>query len=356
MTWEAIGPLLYLWLKAAHIIFVIFWVAGLFLLPRYYIYHQEAAPGSRRGSALGRARAQAAQHHHHPVDDSGLAARPHPGDAGTLGKPLARHLVAVRVAAGQVAASWSACPPITAIWSATAASSPRGERPVSGRALAADERGAGSRHRDHRHAGGGEAVLNPGCDATASLASSTCLTWLWPEHNASKVVYPAVRAGNSSASSHLQICPRGNRPDSHSTRVYNASQRLEAAQPGRIGGHGGGARRRRRLDPAQAGADVLDPQDPAEARRTRSWAWARSRSCPTASASCARPIPTISPAPTTSTCRPTRSASSASGPATPSTARSAAPRRASAISASSGSPRSISTIPTPSATASISTI
>jgi len=46
LTWEAIGPLLYLWLKAAHIIFVIFWVAGLFLLPRYYIYHQEAAAGS----------------------------------------------------------------------------------------------------------------------------------------------------------------------------------------------------------------------------------------------------------------------------------------------------------------------
>jgi len=37
---------LYLWLKAGHIIFVIFWVAGLFMLPRYYIYHQESAPGS----------------------------------------------------------------------------------------------------------------------------------------------------------------------------------------------------------------------------------------------------------------------------------------------------------------------
>ena len=36
----------YLWIKAAHLIFVIFWIAGLFMLPRYYIYHQEAAPGS----------------------------------------------------------------------------------------------------------------------------------------------------------------------------------------------------------------------------------------------------------------------------------------------------------------------
>jgi putative membrane protein len=36
----------YLWLKAGHIIFVIFWMAGLFMLPRCFVYHQEAAPGS----------------------------------------------------------------------------------------------------------------------------------------------------------------------------------------------------------------------------------------------------------------------------------------------------------------------
>jgi protoporphyrinogen IX oxidase len=36
----------YAWLKAGHLIFVIFWVAGLFMLPRYYVYHQESAPGS----------------------------------------------------------------------------------------------------------------------------------------------------------------------------------------------------------------------------------------------------------------------------------------------------------------------
>ncbi len=36
----------YAWLKAAHIIFVIFWVAGLFMLPRFYVYHQESTPGS----------------------------------------------------------------------------------------------------------------------------------------------------------------------------------------------------------------------------------------------------------------------------------------------------------------------
>jgi protoporphyrinogen IX oxidase len=34
--------LAYLWVKAFHIIFVIFWMAGLFLLPRYLVHHQDA--------------------------------------------------------------------------------------------------------------------------------------------------------------------------------------------------------------------------------------------------------------------------------------------------------------------------
>lgn len=36
----------YLWVKAGHIIFVIFWMAGLFMMPRFFVYHQESAPGS----------------------------------------------------------------------------------------------------------------------------------------------------------------------------------------------------------------------------------------------------------------------------------------------------------------------
>ncbi len=35
--------MIYLWLKAGHLIFVIFWMAGLFMLPRFFVYHQEAA-------------------------------------------------------------------------------------------------------------------------------------------------------------------------------------------------------------------------------------------------------------------------------------------------------------------------
>lgn len=38
--------MLYLWLKSAHIIFVIFWMAGLFMMPRFFVYHQESAVGS----------------------------------------------------------------------------------------------------------------------------------------------------------------------------------------------------------------------------------------------------------------------------------------------------------------------
>lgn len=38
--------LAYPWVKAAHVTFVIFWMAGLFLLPRLYVYHQESTAGS----------------------------------------------------------------------------------------------------------------------------------------------------------------------------------------------------------------------------------------------------------------------------------------------------------------------
>ena len=41
----------YLWLKAGHIIFVIFWIAGLFMLPRFLVYHQETTPGSVEAAA-----------------------------------------------------------------------------------------------------------------------------------------------------------------------------------------------------------------------------------------------------------------------------------------------------------------
>ena len=36
----------YAWLKAGHVIFVIFWMAGLFMLPRQLVYMHACAPGS----------------------------------------------------------------------------------------------------------------------------------------------------------------------------------------------------------------------------------------------------------------------------------------------------------------------
>jgi len=36
----------YPWVKAAHVVFVIFWMAGMFMLPRYLVYHQEAGVGT----------------------------------------------------------------------------------------------------------------------------------------------------------------------------------------------------------------------------------------------------------------------------------------------------------------------
>jgi protoporphyrinogen IX oxidase len=41
----------YPWVKAAHVTFVIFWMAGLFILPRFYVYHHETSPGSAEDRA-----------------------------------------------------------------------------------------------------------------------------------------------------------------------------------------------------------------------------------------------------------------------------------------------------------------
>jgi protoporphyrinogen IX oxidase len=36
----------YLWVKALHIVFVVFWMAGMFMLPRYLVYQHPTEPGS----------------------------------------------------------------------------------------------------------------------------------------------------------------------------------------------------------------------------------------------------------------------------------------------------------------------
>lgn len=43
---------LYIWLKAFHLIAVIFWMAGLLYLPRLYVYHSKAVVGGELDEAL----------------------------------------------------------------------------------------------------------------------------------------------------------------------------------------------------------------------------------------------------------------------------------------------------------------
>lgn len=45
---------MYVWLKAGHIIFVVFWMAGLFILPRQLVYMHAAAPGSEEEALWAR--------------------------------------------------------------------------------------------------------------------------------------------------------------------------------------------------------------------------------------------------------------------------------------------------------------
>lgn len=45
------GSTVYLWLKAVHVVAVIFWMAGLFMLPRFLVYHMESAVGSAEDRA-----------------------------------------------------------------------------------------------------------------------------------------------------------------------------------------------------------------------------------------------------------------------------------------------------------------
>src|SRR3974390_450597 len=50
LLWHPGG--LYLWLKAVHVIAVISWMAGMFYLPRLFVYHCEAEAGSRQSETF----------------------------------------------------------------------------------------------------------------------------------------------------------------------------------------------------------------------------------------------------------------------------------------------------------------
>jgi protoporphyrinogen IX oxidase len=44
--------MLYEWVKAAHIIAMVAWMAGLFSLPRLFVYHVDAGPGSDKSETF----------------------------------------------------------------------------------------------------------------------------------------------------------------------------------------------------------------------------------------------------------------------------------------------------------------
>jgi len=48
--WRPSG--LYVWLKAVHVIAIIAWMAGMLYLPRLFVYHCEAEPGSRQSETF----------------------------------------------------------------------------------------------------------------------------------------------------------------------------------------------------------------------------------------------------------------------------------------------------------------
>jgi putative membrane protein len=51
-AWYLLGDGAYLWVKAAHIIAVISWMAGMLYLPRLFIYHCDAPAGSQQSETF----------------------------------------------------------------------------------------------------------------------------------------------------------------------------------------------------------------------------------------------------------------------------------------------------------------
>jgi putative membrane protein len=50
LIWRPSG--LYLWVKAVHVIAVISWMAGMLYLPRLFVYHCDAEPGSKQSETF----------------------------------------------------------------------------------------------------------------------------------------------------------------------------------------------------------------------------------------------------------------------------------------------------------------
>ena len=65
----------YLWIKSFHVISLIAWMAGIFYLPRLYVYHTRPGPRQRRERALQGDGAAAYERDHEPGDDRHMGVR-----------------------------------------------------------------------------------------------------------------------------------------------------------------------------------------------------------------------------------------------------------------------------------------
>ena len=144
---------------AAHVTFVIFWMAGLFLLPRLYVYHQEAPVGSPEDRAWIEREARVRSIILTPamiiVWILGLMLAFDIG-AWTQGWFHAKFLLVIALSAYQ---GW------LSLYGKKLA---QGERPVSGQGRADAERGTRNRRCTDRRAGDRAAVL----DRFAALTSA----------------------------------------------------------------------------------------------------------------------------------------------------------------------------------------
>ncbi len=96
-SWRGGDRPLYLWLKALHVIAVIAWMAGMLYLPRLFVYHCEAEPGSEQSETFKVMERRLLKRHHQSGDGGDLGAR----SVARLGRRLFRgRLVACEARAG----------------------------------------------------------------------------------------------------------------------------------------------------------------------------------------------------------------------------------------------------------------
>ena len=78
-----------LWLKAFHVIAVIAWMAGMLYLPRLFVYHCAAEPGSKQSETFKVMERRLLTRDHQSGHDGELGARPVARLGGGTGRPPA---------------------------------------------------------------------------------------------------------------------------------------------------------------------------------------------------------------------------------------------------------------------------